>query len=340
MADTLGDIINNLTGNEQEPEHRDYGMHYTYLFIGMSGDRFVDGMNKNLESTDLKISQIDSALNVRIVSNQIKEIKVEDGKTFYTLDDESVEERTWYSLQGEWGKIQGDITRQLDLQQALGEKVNNSDFIILQNVVTQNSQNISTLRSDVNILANSLAAIDSQVNGAGGILIRLDNAETSLARKISSDQVIEIRTTDGLSLEFTTDGTTWKPVSTAGLVEWGDIIGDIANQADLLLLFDNMNDAFEELEHNVNLHIENQNNPHNVTKQQLGLENVDNTSDIDKPLSTAQKEYIDEEVGTLDTRVTTLETGFNNLKIVNIDSTAYEALETKDANTLYFINNL
>ena len=40
-------------------------------------------------------------------------------------------------------------------------------------------------------------------------------------------------------------------------------------------------------------HISDTSNPHNVTKEQLGLENVDNTSDIDKPISTAIQEALD-----------------------------------------------
>ena len=37
----------------------------------------------------------------------------------------------------------------------------------------------------------------------------------------------------------------------------------------------------------LNNHLNNKNNPHNVTKAQVGLGNVDNTADIDKPISTA-----------------------------------------------------
>ena len=40
-------------------------------------------------------------------------------------------------------------------------------------------------------------------------------------------------------------------------------------------------------------HKTSQNNPHNVTKTQVGLGNVDNTSDSDKPISTAQREALD-----------------------------------------------
>ena len=40
-------------------------------------------------------------------------------------------------------------------------------------------------------------------------------------------------------------------------------------------------------------HISNSDNPHNVTKQQLGLGNVDNTSDADKPISNEAKRVMD-----------------------------------------------
>lgn len=41
-------------------------------------------------------------------------------------------------------------------------------------------------------------------------------------------------------------------------------------------------------------HVKEKSNPHNVTKNQLGLENVDNTSDKNKPVSDAQAEAIAE----------------------------------------------
>lgn len=43
-------------------------------------------------------------------------------------------------------------------------------------------------------------------------------------------------------------------------------------------------------------HIADQNNPHNVTKQQIGLGNVNNTSDMDKPISTAVQEALNNKV--------------------------------------------
>ena len=56
----------------------------------------------------------------------------------------------------------------------------------------------------------------------------------------------------------------------------------------------------------LNNHINNTKNPHSVTKAQVGLSNVDNTSDAAKPISTATKNALDtkaaksEAIGTLD----------------------------------------
>ncbi len=49
----------------------------------------------------------------------------------------------------------------------------------------------------------------------------------------------------------------------------------------------------EEITQQLNNHIANKSNPHEVTKEQLELGNVDNTSDMAKPVSTAQRAAID-----------------------------------------------
>ena len=43
----------------------------------------------------------------------------------------------------------------------------------------------------------------------------------------------------------------------------------------------------DNIDNELNIHINDVNNPHNVTKEQVGLGNVDNTSDINKPISNA-----------------------------------------------------
>lgn len=95
--------------------------------------------------------------------------------------------------------------------------------------------------------------------------------------------------------------------------DWGDITGDITEQTDLVEFVNNAvaaeasirAQADQQLQSNIdnvaaNLteHEQDTNNPHNVTKAQVGLGDVDNTSDADKPVSTAQATAINNAVST------------------------------------------
>lgn len=59
-------------------------------------------------------------------------------------------------------------------------------------------------------------------------------------------------------------------------------------------------EAIKAVQKNVNAHAERENNPHGVTKAQVGLGNVDNTSDMDKPISIAQANALEEKVDKID----------------------------------------
>ncbi len=50
----------------------------------------------------------------------------------------------------------------------------------------------------------------------------------------------------------------------------------------------------------INNHIANKSNPHSVTKSQIGLGNVDNTSDANKPISTATQNALNKKVNSTD----------------------------------------
>lgn len=265
----------------------DYGMHYSYLYIGMSGQKLVDKMNENWQATDAQFLAHNNALNLRIVSNDIRQLKLEDGTIKYTTDGEH-----WTSLISEWGSITGSITDQTDLMTLLQGKASQSDLDTLSSTVSLQGNTITLLSGNVGTLSTQVNNIVSQISGAGGILVRLDGIDTTLRNKISSANVLNIRESSG-TLQYTTDGTTWIPVSSAGIVSWGDIIGDIQNQPDLINLINgisgvaqNAYDKASNLEtnlpttiqgytdpisQNLNSHIGDTNNPHNVTKEQLGI---------------------------------------------------------------------
>lgn len=95
----------------------------------------------------------------------------------------------------------------------------------------------------------------------------------------------------------------------------------------------------QELTQLLNSHTENTDNPHNVTKQQLGLGDVDNTSDLNKPVSVPVQEaldayyaqltaYTDKEIADLiDGAPTTLDTLKELADAINDNKSIQEALD-------------
>ena len=86
--------------------------------------------------------------------------------------------------------------------------------------------------------------------------------------------------------------------------------------------------AVAELKTSIDSHAQNTSNPHNVTKSQVGLGNVDNTSDVNKPVSTATQEALNLKqnatVESLPTTSKTIEGAIAELKTA-VDSKASSA---------------
>ncbi|MCI9465345.1 MAG: hypothetical protein HFI48_15980 [Lachnospiraceae bacterium] len=70
----------------------------------------------------------------------------------------------------------------------------------------------------------------------------------------------------------------------------------------------------------LNQHTGNQENPHSVSKAQIGLDNVDNTADLDKPVSTAQRAAIN--------NIYIQTSSYVDTKIANLIDGAPETLDT------------
>lgn len=68
---------------------------------------------------------------------------------------------------------------------------------------------------------------------------------------------------------------------------------------------------------NLHNHIANTNNPHSVTKSQVGLGNVDNTSDLNKPISTATQNALNNKIDTAGTGLSASGTTLNHTNSVS-----------------------
>lgn len=97
---------------------------------------------------------------------------------------------------------------------------------------------------------------------------------------------------------------------------------------------------------NLNNHIQDYQNPHKVTKDQVGLGNVDNTSDADKPVSDATQTELDKKanqtyVNQLQQTITNMQTTIQQLQTkVNNMSTTIESVQNNITNMQTTINTL
>ena len=71
---------------------------------------------------------------------------------------------------------------------------------------------------------------------------------------------------------------------------------NLDNQDDITSNIADAKKAGTDAQSSLDSHVSNVSNPHNVTKNQIGLGNVDNTSDLNKPVSTAQQTALDKKV--------------------------------------------
>ena len=112
---------------------------------------------------------------------------------------------------------------------------------------------------------------------------------------------------------------------------WGEVNGDITDQVDLV---EYVAEQIKPVQTELTNHKNDTDNPHNVTKAQVGLGNVNNTSDIDKPVSNAQATAINNAVSEHNTSDTAHSNLFSQYRTSanqdNIDSNLQSQITNND----------
>lgn len=249
-------------------------MDFQSIIAGMTGQQFMDAVNGNFNLTKEQMNKLAQNILLRVIANNVKQIKVEDGKFYYTLDD-----TTWKTVDNNvWGSITGDLKDQKDLQTILSDKASTKSVADVSKSVTDLSNEISGVKTTVGTNTNNI----SQNTKAIGDL------QKSNATKVSSPTIVAFRISSSGFLQYSLDNVAWNNVQSIADINWGSIGGEISNQQDLKTILDS-----KVKQSDLDSHKNNKENPHSVTKEQIGLSEVDNTSDEDKPISTAQKEEFD-----------------------------------------------
>jgi hypothetical protein len=148
-------------------------------------------------------------------------------------------------------------------------------------------------------------------------------SEMDLVSDISGEEKIP---TDVAGDKAVSTGQLLTYFSGKGKVNWGNIQGDLSDQVDLVNTF---NQQTLQLANHANDH----ENPHNVSAEQVGLGNVDNTSDMDKPVSDAVQQE-------LAARVKTVNGRFGDIQLVpdDIGYPTLGALDEREKLAMYIID--
>ena len=182
--------------------------------------------------------------------------------------------------------------------------------------VADNEKNIDILAviadeiSDVSAISTSVSAVAKIEDNIGAVVTNLEAVQNAAQNAVKAEQsaqaALESEKAAALSAEQAAASANLSDAteSVKGIIQLatesealsGANTVKAITPKTLKSVNDSQNSAIANTyatQSTVSSHIENKNNPHDVTKVQIGLGNVDNTSDINKPVSTAQKGYID-----------------------------------------------
>lgn len=210
-------------------------------------------------------------------------------------------------------RITDEVTARTNADNQLSSRIsteitnrNNADITLQQNIDAETlaRSNADTLLSN-RITSNEQAIITESQRRANADITLQNNINTEIADREASESNLSDRidtNEENISAEVIARTNAINALDEAISQEVLDrASGDSALQEEI-----------DDLSSDLTSHTNNTNNPHSVTKAQIGLSNVNNTSDLNKPISTATQNALNQKatvssVEALDTRLDNIE---------------------------------
>lgn len=260
-----------------------------------TGKQTEQAFNNNFALAKSLLEQLFAVAGVSIISEQMTSIKVDTTTTPYTLSytlDDPSGSPTWIPLISVgFADLTGNPTDNIALNTALSSKGSASDVATLQTQMTAAQGNISNLQTTVSNQGTTIGAHTSAITALQSSVndrVRTPHGDTLYLRYVQATGAVQ----------YSVDGSTWVDILSSG-VSFGSISGNAGDNASLVsyvaaqiaAALTTIGNTYV-LQTTYNGHVTDYNNPHNVTKADVGLGNVDNTADLDKPISTAVQQAL------------------------------------------------
>ena len=196
------------------------------------------------------------------------------------------------------------------------------EFVIEEEPTIEATFQMDVTESDHNLLENRDLPNQHPMGSITGLETALDNRvdKTSTASQVYGTDSEGNQTTYDVGSFGQVDDVQVGGVSvvTNKIAELGTMAGEAASDYSTKAVADTLY-ADISYEGTIDNHIADKDNPHEVTKTQVGLGNVDNTSDLDKPISTATQTALDGKQASLSsTQLQAVNSGANTTNIGQI----------------------
>lgn len=252
-----------------------------------SGRETALAFNDNFDLAKNLFNTILSILSLQVSSETVRQVKVDTSTdpytVYYTLDDESVENPDWIKLLDiDFTMIKGNPLDNTTLKSLFDSKATELDLRNLSVTVASNTQEITTNRSDISDLKTRMPVVEAGITGI--------NKTLQWVVKVPEGNRLFLRYNANTgTIDFSENGKVWTSINDINTA-FGNLTGNPTDSAKLVSYVTNLvATALLDYVSSEDLanHTSNMNNPHGVTKEQLGLGDVENYSPINMPISAA-----------------------------------------------------
>lgn len=262
--------------------------------VGAStGKETETAFNTNFALAKQLLEALFNIAAITVTSESITQLKADTTTTpytlYYTTDPLDNDNPTWYPvMQVGFSDLQGSPNDNIALKTILDSKGAATDVAQLQSNMQTAQLDISTLKTKVATNTNNIGTNTSSISALRADVanrVRTPEGDTLYLRFVSQTG----------ALEYSPDGTTWTDVTSAG-TSFAALSGNAYDNVSLVnyvaaqiqTAINSLTTDFVDTS-TFNDHTLNNNNPHGVTKEQLGLGNVENYSAADMPISDAAR---------------------------------------------------
>lgn len=293
-AKATGDVINQMQTRIDEVAG----------LVGGSDDKYyteteIDGIIADLNaSIDSKVDAVEGkglSTNDYTTSEKDKLATVEANANFYEHPTHTSYDLGLYKVTVDGsGHVSGATLASKEDIVALGIPAEDTKY---DTEISDLSDRIDDIENSINTTNQTLSGVSQELESYKTTNNKAvaTNASGIEANKtaIEAIQGDYLTSTDKTQLQDDISKVSEKATANASAIEVLNGEGDGSVRQSIDNALNAISDQFTEVDTTINNHVTNTNNPHGVTKEQLGLDKVENTSDAEKPISDAAQVALD-----------------------------------------------